>query len=349
MEMRPRYRGRVDSDELFHLSPRKDAVPSLEEQSGITLIPNIPPQIQEFVHQREIRDVVEEVRDELLHSPSPTSQQRFELTSKEDLMDTDTTALWSTSLFDGTEESTARVSILDDSTAPTKDGYEPRPRKGRNRVRNRDKDDDIIIRRRKYDDTIDSRTVETTVMSFDDQSEFSTSCSFFTHEWRDQGIFCCGTEIGEDVNLVADQSNSIVETTATGLLHHSILESADDFFSEEQAQSLQKTLSEVSEEFDEAGNKVIDLTAMMNMRNLCAKQDAVDLEQVKSESETIPSEVSFRVRVLDKLSSNKKSSTWRKKHLRQPSKQAEQHKKGRMFRKFKKHFRKGSSSKTAAQ
>lgn len=325
MEMRPRYRGRVD--DMAYLSPRKDA-PSLGEDSGITLTHTLGgPSHLERVHQQQERDVVDEVRHELLHSShNPSTRQRFELVSKDDLMDADTEALWSTSLID----SGAEDSILHDDSST---------------------EDDIIIRKKYKDDTVDTRTVETMVMSFDDRSEFSSACTFFS-EWRDQGVFCCGTEIGEDVTHVADQSHSMVETAATELLHRSILESADSFFSNEQAESLQKTLSEVSEEFDAAGNRVVDLTSMINMKNLCSRQDAVEEDQVELEVKTVPSEVSFRVRVLTKLNSTKKPSTWKKKHLRPlskretPRQEQGKQKKG-MFRKFKRHFRKSKSSTTA--
>ncbi len=343
MEMRPKYRGRTE--EMVHRAPLNDSQ-SLGGDSGITLAHDLggPNPKVGHVHPQE-RDVVEEVRHELPHSSKRLSaQQQFQLVSKDDaIMDADTQTLWSASLFDdsGVEESST---LHDDSTA-TRDLSDSQD----DVIVRKKYKDDTIIRKKYKDDTVDTRTVETTVMSFDDRSELSSSCSFFANEWRDQGIFCCGTEIGEDITHVADQSNSIVETAATGLLHRSILESADSFFSDEQAESLQKTLSEVSEEFDKAGNRVVDLTSMINMKNLCIRQAAVQEDHVEEDVDTVPSEVSFRVRVLTKLSSSKHPTTWKKKHLRPLSRREtpRQHPKKSMFRKFKGRFRKGKSSTTA--
>jgi len=344
MEMRPRYHGRTE--EMVHRAPLNDSS-SLGGDSGITLAHDLggPYSKVEHVHPQQEHDVVEEVRHELLHSSKRRSaQQRFQLVSKDDIMDEDTQTLWSSSLFDdtGAEESST---LHDDSTA-TRDISDSQD----DVIVRKKYKDDTMIRKKYKDDTVDTRTVETTVMSFDDRSEFSSSCSFFANEWRDEGIFCCGTEIGEDITHVADQSNSIVETAATGLLHRSILESADSFFSDEQAESLQKTLSEVSEELDEAGNRVVDLTSMINMKNLCIRQGAVQEDVVEEDVDTVPSEVSFRVRVLTKLSSSKHPTTWKKKHLRPLSRREtpRQHPKNSMFRKFKGRFRRGKAS-TPAQ
>lgn len=322
MEMRPTYRGEVDSSDRMHSSVhhRRSDAPSLEDDSDI--IYERAPR-KDYFHEREIRDVVKEVRNELLHETSPHSRHRFELMSNEDIMDADTTALWSTSaLLDGEDSST----MIDDSVAPMRDFSKDPPTTHQTAPFPKGT-------------MSDAATVETTVMSFrsDSSDDFSSSCFIpgldeMAQEAKE--IFCCGDEMAN----LSDGSNAMVESAATELLHESILEGVDSFFSDAHARSLQATFTEVSEELDDAGNQVVDLTSMMSMRHLCAKKNAVlDEDEVNSE-ESIPSEVTFKVKVLSTL--NMKKSKQRK---RRSTTNAKNVKRKGMFRKLKGRFRKGKS------
>jgi len=338
MEMRPSFRCRADSAELIYPTRKRSDAPSLEDDSDICVAELSP---KTFVQEREIRDVVEEVRHELL-TTGARYPGRFDLLSNEDIMDSDST-LWTPSLLDG-EESSAR---RDDIIVPMRDFKEYDPP-----TNALSESTAFFLKIKSFEDRSQAPsllTATTFQSDGEDSSQFSSSCLLpvfddIANDWRDSGLFCCSADLTGTSTVMADRSNAIVETAATKLLHDSVLQSADDFFSDHQAKSLQETFSEVSEEFDVDGHRVVNLTAMISMRHLCVRKDAVDAVVepeviVQSDASPIPNEVTFKVRVLSKLNSNaKKKRGFRPK--RKSYKQKDSDKKG-MFGKFKGRFRKG--------
>ena len=353
MEMRPSYRW-SDEDTLSSVYLRtRSGDPSLADDSGICVDEQSIPS-EHHVQQQEIHNVLDDgVRYELRQPARPT----YRIVSKDELMDSDTAALWSTSLFDGDDSSAMR----DDITEPTRGG-------GSSTVTEREPP---LIQRSNLSPimkckTFDAPTVASTLVSVDDDdnsSQFSSSCLTMpvfhdmAAEWRDQGIFCFGKEItdasSEMVALYANRSNMLVETAATELLHESVLKGADDFFSDDQARSFQATFSEVSEEFDIAGNKVIDLTSMINVSNHCTcskTEEVVDKEVLhvvkQPELVTIPSEVAFKVRVSSSLKTKQSRKSKRKKDVQKEkenrNKGIEEARNKGMFRKIKGRFRRSN-------
>lgn len=337
MEMRPRYRGRLDSSEIVY--PRTkwsnyQNAPSDEVYAVSSVSSN----------EREIRDVVEEVRHELLHLKRNESLDSFELPTKEELMNADAndSIFWTPSLFD--EESSA----LSSRAPPMRDfANAPTPI-----LRNFD---DQSVGTHTVSTTVGSTTVGSTTQGSiqsgptvdTNSSDFGSSCFMpgLDEMANDaQEIFCCGGQM----EAVSNTSNAVVETAATELIHDSILQQADSFFSDDQARSIGTTFSQVSQEFDMAGNRVVDLTTMISTENLCVKKGAVnDLVVVEEpETSTVPSEVTFKKKVLTKLNmnSNKKNKKRRKRRVPQEKKGGT--KKPGMFGKLKGRFQKGNKGRS---
>lgn len=397
MEMRPRYRGRSDSAEEVIYYPRSKKLhgaPSDESED------------RNYHGDGEIRDVVEEVRHELLRETSPQSRQAFQFVSSEDIMEAGTTTLMGSSLgssmMDGASTYGASTSLLDsygngsislldgDGSTSMMDGggslslldgesgitlleknaprNAPRkvPENGRPRMRDfretkqppmrdfgskkppvrksRGFDENSLAETTVAETTTVGLTTVETYESEDNVSDFDSSCFIpgFEEIAQDaQQLFCCGPHLEQ----VSNTSNSVVETAATELIHESILNQADTFFTDEQARTIGKTFSQVSLEFDDAGNRVVDMTTRMSVRNMCSKEN-VDPEPVVTvtETSTVPDEVTFKVRVLSKL--NKKKSTKKsKKHSflvkrKTSTKVEEQGGKKGMFGKLRGRFRK---------
>jgi hypothetical protein len=192
----------------------------------------------------------------------------------------------------------------------------------------------------------DTTTVGLTTLgsyeSGDNESDFGSSCFIpgFDEMAQDaQELFCCGPHLDQ----VSNTSNIVVEAAATELIHESILDQADSFFTDEQARTIGKTFSQVSLEFDDAGNRVVDMTSRMATRNICSKEnvDPEPVETVVTEPSTVPDEVTFKTRVMSKLNnkkSNKRSFPIKRK---QATKVDEQKTKKGVFGKLRGRFRKG--------
>jgi hypothetical protein len=399
MEMRPRYRGRSDSAEEVIYYPRSKKLhgtPS-DERLGD----------RNYHGDGEIRDVVEEVRHELLRETSPQSRQTFQFASNEDIMEAGTTSLMGSSLgssmMDGASTYGASTSLLDsygngsislldgEGSTSMMDGggslslldgesgitlleknaprnaprkvpeYGPRMRDFRETKqppmrdfrskkppvrKSKGFDENSITETTVAETTTVGLTTVGTYESEDNVSDFDSSCfiSGFDEIAQDaQQLFCCGPHLEQ----VSNTSNSVVETAATELIHESILNQADSFFTDEQARTIGKTFSQVSLEFDDAGNRVVDMTTRIATRNMCAKEnvDPAPVRSVVTEPSTVPEEVTFRVRVISKL--NKKKSTKKsKKHSflvkrKTSTKVEEQGAKKGMFGKLRRRFRKG--------
>lgn len=361
MDMRPRYHGRVDAnaEEMDRHYPPKQRHHHHHRRG------RSPPSSRVRVREpQEIRDVVEDVRNELIFQRGLEETESFELPTKEELMEIDTVELWSTttSLMDGALEddnSTTELAapLRDFSKKPPpppilRNQQAPTPVRG-NRARPASEEPSTATRT--ISDTVGTSTVDqSTVVSWGastvDESttdgtvqstDYSSACfSGFGDLTEDaKELFCCNRVVE-----AADTSNAVVETAATELLHGSIIEQADSFFSDEQARSLRATLSEVSLELDAAGNNALDLTTTISTNRLCMKKDSVNDDVVQSKpGKTVPDEVSFKTKALTRLNSmsNKKSAKKNKKQKRrqsqtkQPQKEAKK-KKGGLFSRFRK-------------